>query len=158
MEESQTTADQIPSDLMPGDLLMPKEEPHVPSQQVKSEVSTPKLEPLMTEVKEEVDEFGTPGRGPDALPEEMLDVTENQPHDSEDSLSQEHVASELRRLHELRAGIPPAGMRTGEASDSNQNPEGSLVRARLVLSKTASGCRNRRSVKEFDHFLRAVTG
>ena len=38
-----------------------------------------------------------------ALPEEKA----YQPHDSEDSLSQEHVASELRRLHELRAGTPP---------------------------------------------------
>ena len=34
VEESQTTADQIPSDLMPGDSLMPKEEPQVPAQQV----------------------------------------------------------------------------------------------------------------------------
>ena len=44
VEESQTTAEQITSDLMPGDLPMPKEEPQVPSQQVKSEASTPKLE------------------------------------------------------------------------------------------------------------------
>ena len=43
---------------------------------------------------------------------------ENPPHDSEDSLSQEHVASELKRLHELR---------TGEPSDSNQNLEGGAV-------------------------------
>ena len=69
MEESQTTADQNPSDLTSGALLMPKEEPWVPSQQVKSEVPTPKLEPLMTDVKEEADDFGTPGRSPDALPD-----------------------------------------------------------------------------------------
>ena len=56
----------------------------------------------MTDVKEEVDEFDTPGQGPDALPEEMLGVADNQPFDSEDSLSQEHVTSELRRLNELR--------------------------------------------------------
>ena len=77
MEESQTTADQTPSDLMPGDLLMPKEEPQGPSQQVKSEALTPKLEPSMADVKEEVDEFDTPGQGPDALPEEMLGVADN---------------------------------------------------------------------------------
>ena len=127
MEESQTIADQIPSDLMPGDLLMPKEEPQVPSQQVKSAASTSKLEPSMTDVKEEVDEFDTPGQGPDALPEEMLGVAENQPLDSEDSLSQEHVASELRRFNELRIGVTPAGMRIGGASNSNQNLEGGAV-------------------------------
>ena len=66
VEESQTTADQNPSDLTSGALRMPKEEPWVPSQQVKSEVSTPKLEPLMTDVKEEADDFGTPGRSPAA--------------------------------------------------------------------------------------------
>ena len=113
VEESQTTADQTTSDLMPGDLPMPKEEPQVPSQQVKSEASTPKLEPSMTDVKEEVDELNTPGQGPDALPEEMLGVAVNQPLDSEDSLSQEHVANELRRLNELRISATPAGMRIG---------------------------------------------
>ena len=72
VEESQTTADQNPSGLTSGALRMPKEEPWVPSQQVKSEVSTPKPEPLMTDIKEEADDFGTPGRSPAALPEEML--------------------------------------------------------------------------------------
>ena len=60
MEECQTTADQIPSDLTPGDLPKPKEEPQVPSQQAKSEASTPKVELLMTDVKKEVDEFDGP--------------------------------------------------------------------------------------------------
>ena len=132
VEESQTIADQSPSDLMPGDLLMSKEEPQVPSQQVKSEASTPKLEPSMTDVKEEVDEFDTPGQGPDTLPEKMLGAAENQPLDSQDSLSQEHVANELRRLHELRAGTPPAEMRTGGASNSNQNLEGGAVAPGLL--------------------------
>ena len=48
----------------------------------------------------------------------MLGVAEKPPHDSEDSLSQEHVASELKRLHELR---------TREPSDSNQNLEEGAV-------------------------------
>ena len=122
MEESQTTADQIASGSMPGDLPTLKEEPQVQPQQVKSEASTPKLESSITDVKEEVDEFGTPGQGPDALQEEMLGVAENQPLDSEDSLSQEHVASELRRLKELRVSATLAE-RVRVTGDSNQNPE-----------------------------------
>ena len=107
MEERQTTAVQIPSEMTLGDLLTPKEEPQDSSQQVKSEVSTPKLEPLPTDVKEEGEEFDTPARSPDALRETMTGVAENHPHDSEDSLSQEHVANEHRRLHELREDILP---------------------------------------------------
>ena len=90
-----------------GDLLTPKEQPQGSSQQVKSEVSTPKLEPLPTDVKDEGEEFDAPGRSPDALHETMTGVAENHPHDSEDSLSQEHVASELRQLHELRGDTLP---------------------------------------------------
>ena len=127
VEESQTTADQIASGSMPGDLPTLKEEPQVPSQQVKSEASTPKLEPSMTDVKEEVDEFDAPGQGPDALPEEMLGVVDNQPLDSEDSLSQEHVASEFRRLNELRVSATLAEMRVRVAGDSNQNLEEGAV-------------------------------
>ena len=102
VKEGQTTADQTASDSMPGDFSPLKKEPTVQTQQIKSEASTPKLESPMADVKEEVDEFDTPGQGPDALQEEVANVAENQPLDSEDSLSQEHVASELRRLNELR--------------------------------------------------------
>ena len=42
-------------------------------------------------------------------------------------MSQERVASELRRLHELRVDTPPAEMRIGGASNSNQNLEGGAV-------------------------------
>ena len=52
---------------------------------------------------------------PAALPEETSGAADNPPHDSEDSLSQERVASELKRLHELRTG------------DSNQNLEEGAV-------------------------------
>ena len=127
VKESQTTADQIASGSMPSDLPTRKEEPQVQPQQVKSEASTPKLESLMTDVKEEVDELDNPGQGPDALPEEILGVADNQPLDSEDSLSQEHVASELRRLNELRVSATLAEMRVGVAGDSNQNPEEGAV-------------------------------
>ena len=61
------------------------------------------------------------------MPEEMLGVAENQPFDSEDSLSQDHVASELRRLNELQTSTSLAGMRTRVASDSNQNLEEGAV-------------------------------
>ena len=102
VKESQPTADELAPDSMPGDLPALKEEPQVQTQQAKSEASTPKLESSMTDVQEEVIDFDNQGQGSDALPEEMLGVAENQPFDSEDSLSQDHVASELRRLNELR--------------------------------------------------------
>ena len=131
VKESQTTADQIASDSMPDDLPTLKGEPQVQPHQVKSEASTPKLESSMTDVKEEVDEFDTPGQGPDALPEETLGGTDNQPLVTEDSLSQEHVASELRRLNELRISATLAEMRVRVAGDSTQNPEEGAVRNQL---------------------------
>ena len=59
---------------------------------MKSEASTPKLEPSMTDVKEEANESDATGQIPDALQEEVPGITDDQPLDSEDSLSQEHVA------------------------------------------------------------------
>ena len=60
----------------------------------------------------------------------MLGVTENQPFDSEDSLSQERVASELRRLNEARTSASLAELRelrARVASDSDQNQEEGAV-------------------------------
>ena len=118
MKESQSTANQNAPDSMPGNLPILKEEPQAQIRQAKTEASTPKLESSMTGVKEEVDDFDAQEPGPDALPEEMLGVTENQPFDSEDSLSQNQVASELRRLNELRTRV---------TSDSNHHLEGGAV-------------------------------
>ena len=61
------------------------------------------------------------------MPEEMPGVAENQHLDSEDSLSQEHVASELRRLDELQVSASLAGMGTRVASDLHQNLEEGAV-------------------------------
>ena len=127
VKESRTTADHISPSSMPGDLPPLKEEPQVQTQRIKSEASTPNLESSMTDVKEEVDEFDTPGQGPDAAQEEVLGVADNQPLDSEDSLSQEHVASELRRLNELRVSATLAEMRVRGTGDSNQNFEEGAV-------------------------------
>ena len=127
VKESQPTADEFVPDSKPGDSSILKEEPQVQTQQAKSEASTPKLESSMTDIKEEAVDFDSQGQGPDALPEEMLGVAENQPFDSEDSLSQDHVASELRRLNELRTSISLAGMEARVASDSNQNQEEGAV-------------------------------
>ena len=121
VEEGQTTVKQDPSGSMPSDLSLLKEEPQVQTEQMKSEASTPKLEPSMTDVKEEADEFDTPGPFPDALQEEVQGVAEDQPLDSEDSLSQERCASELRRLAELRTSQTLAEMRIRVSGDSNQN-------------------------------------
>ena len=58
----------------------------------------------------------------------MIGVADNhKPLDSEDSLSQEHVASELRRLNELRTSATLAEMRVRGAGDSNQNLEEGAV-------------------------------
>ena len=51
---------------------------------MKSEASTPKLEPSTIDVKEEVDGFDTPGHDPDALQAEVQGVAGAQPLDSED--------------------------------------------------------------------------
>ena len=48
----------------------------------------------------------------------------NQPHDSEDSLSQEHVATELVRLARLRVSATLAEMRVRATVDPSQDSEG----------------------------------
>ena len=85
------------------------------------------MEPSTTDVREETNESDTAGQVPDALQEEAQDVADAQPLDSEDSLSQEHVASELRRLAELRVSATLAEMRVRVTCDSSQNPEGGAV-------------------------------
>ena len=119
VQESQPTAEQIAADSMPGNLSTLKKEPQVLAQQAKSEALTPKLESLTTEVKEEAVDFDVQGQGPDVLPEEMIGVTDNQPLDSEDSLSQEYVVNELGRLNAPQACAPLAEM--------NQNLEEGAV-------------------------------
>ena len=79
VKESQTTAEQVASGSMPSDMSLVKEEPHVPTEQVKSEASTPKLEPSMTDVKEEANESDATGQIPDALQEEVPGITDDQP-------------------------------------------------------------------------------
>ena len=68
-----------------------------------------------------------PGQSSGRRSQRQLSSWENQPFDSEDSLSQEHVASELRRLNELRVSTSLAEMRARVASDSNQNLEEGAV-------------------------------
>ena len=58
---------------------------------------TPKLEPPTLDVKEEMGEAEANEQVPDALNEVQKDK-ETQPFDSEDSLSQERVVDEHRRL------------------------------------------------------------
>ena len=127
VKESQSTAERTASGSAPNDSSPLKEEPQVQTEQMKSEASTPKIEPSTTDVKEEVDESDTTGQVPDALQKEVQDVADAQPLDSEDSLSQEHVASELRRLAELRVSATLAEMRVRVAGDSNQDSEGGAV-------------------------------
>ena len=86
MQEGRPIAEQIATDSTPEGLPVLKQELQVPTQQVKSEVSTPKLESSVADAKEEVNDFDVKGQGPDALPEEMPGVAEVQPLDSEDFL------------------------------------------------------------------------
>ena len=103
--QNKTASGSVPSDSSPL-----KDEPQTRTEQMKSEAPTPKVEPSTTDVKEEVDEPDTTGPVPDALQEEAQDVADAQPLDSEDSSSQEHVATELRRLAELRTSATLAEM------------------------------------------------
>ena len=103
VEERQTTAQVTTSGSMPSDTSLPKEEPQSRIDQMKSEVPTPKLEPPTLDVKEEMGEPDATEQVPDTLKEEVQDDKETQPFDSEDSLSQERVVDELRRLTETQA-------------------------------------------------------
>ena len=103
VEEKQTTAQVTTSGSMPSDALLPKDEPQSRVDQVKSEVPTPKLEPLTLDVKEEMGEPDATEQIPDTLKKEVQENKETQPLDSEDSLSQERVSDKLRRLTEIHA-------------------------------------------------------
>ena len=88
---------------MPSDTSLPKDEPQSRIDQMKSEVPTPKLEPPTLDAKEEMGEPDATEQVPDTSKEEVQDDKETQPLDSEDSLSQERIADELRRLTEIQA-------------------------------------------------------
>ena len=100
---------------MPSDELLPKDEPQSRVDKVKTEAMTPKLEPPTLDVKEEMGEPEANEQMPDTL-NEVQEDKETQPLDSEDSLSQERVADELRRLAETQP------LATSEAP--HQNLEG----------------------------------
>ena len=104
VEEEQTTANAPVSGSMPSDTSLLKDEPQSRTDQVKSEVVTPKLESPTLDVKEELSEQEANEQNPDALREELQENREEIPHhESEDSRSPERVADELRRLTETQA-------------------------------------------------------
>ena len=103
VDEKETKAHATVSSSMPSDTLAVKDEPQTRTEQVKAEVPIPKLESPMLDVKEEVSETETQEQLPDILPEEIRGNRELPPHDSEDSLSPECVADELRRLAEAQS-------------------------------------------------------
>ena len=82
---------------------------------MKTEAMKPKLEPPTLDVKEEMGEPEANEQMPDTL-NEGQENKETQPFDSEDSLSQERVADERRRLAETQP------LTTSESL--YQNPEG----------------------------------
>ena len=88
----------------------------------------PKLEPPT----EDVNESEAKERFPDILPKEMQGNRETPPHDSEDSLSPERVADELKRLAEAQAqstsNIPNQSSEEGAtASTSTWNRTGAAA-------------------------------
>ena len=106
MEEKQTTAQVTSSGSMPSEALLPKDEPQSQvADQVKAEAPIPKLEPPTLDAKEEMDEPDANEQIPDTLKEEVQDNKgSSTPRiDSEDSLSQERISDELRRLTEVHA-------------------------------------------------------
>ena len=97
------------------------------NQEQQNQLSTTVPDRKETDVKEEIEDSDITGQVPDASQEEGRDAANAQPFDSEDSLSQEHVASELRRLEELRVSATLAGMRMRAANDQPQSSEGGAV-------------------------------
>ena len=67
MEEEQTAAQVTTSDSLSSTALLPKDEPQSRVDQVKSEVTTPKLEPQTLDVKEEIGEPDATEQIPDTL-------------------------------------------------------------------------------------------
>ena len=108
---------------MPSDAPLLKNKPQSRPDQVKSEAATPKLESPTLDVKEELSEPEASEQNPDALREEVQENREIPPHDSEDSLSPERVADELRRLTETRAqaasATPHQGSEEGATAPSS---------------------------------------
>ena len=123
VKKEKTSAQVTTSGSMPSDTSLPKDEPQSRIDRMKSEVPTPKLEPPMLDVKEEMGEPDATEQVPDTLKEEAQDETETQPLDSEDSLSQERVAAELRRLTEIQAHtVGDAPCRENSVSYAPQRP------------------------------------
>ena len=103
VDEKETKAPVPVSGSMSSDTPTVKDEPQTRTEQVKSEVPIPKLEPPTLDVKEEMNKPEAKEQLPDVSPEEMQGSRETPPHDSEDSLSPERVADELKRLAEAQA-------------------------------------------------------
>ena len=127
-----TTADNTATGSVPIDTSLLKDEPQTRARQLKSEAVTPKIDTSTTDVKEtdikdEADEPDTAGQIPEVFPEDTQDVADAQPPDSEDSLSQQHVANELRRLAELRVSATLAEARVRVTGDPSQISEGGAV-------------------------------
>ena len=140
VEEKQTIANATVSGSMPSDTSLLKNEPQSRTDQVKSEATTPKLESPTLDVKEELGEPEANEQSPDALREEGQESREIPPHDSEDSLSPEHVADELRRLAETQAQAASATYQGSEegatAPNSAWNWEEPQLQIPLGIGKT----------------------
>ena len=147
VEEGQVTAENTATGSVPVNATPLKKEPLTQMKQVKAEALTPKVEASAievkkTDVKEETEEPDITGQAPDASQEEVQDAANAQPFDSEDSLSQEHVASELRRLEELRMSTTMAEMRVRVTDDQPQNSEGGAVAPGVEEAANPAPARN----------------
>ena len=116
---------------MPSDASLLKNEPQSRLDQGQSDAVTPKLESPTLDVKEKLRE-PEDEQNHDALRDEVQENREIPPHDSEDSLSPECVADELRRLTETRAqaasATPHQGSEEGAtAPNSAWNWEGAAA-------------------------------
>ena len=146
VEEGQVTAENTAIGSVPAKAFPMKNEPLTQMEQAKAEASTPTVEtPTIevkkTDVKEEIEDPDTTGRVPDASQEEVRDAANAQPFDSEDSLSQEHIASELRRLEESRVRAL-AEMRMRAADNQPQSPEGGAVAPGVEEAANPAPARN----------------
>ena len=98
MKEEQVIADAPTSGSLPSKPSLAKDEPQPRTSQVKSEVTSPKVEPPTLDVKEELSESVVKDQHPEQETKE-----ENPCPDSEDCIDAGRVADELRRLTETQA-------------------------------------------------------
>ena len=146
MEETQITqiiAQLFIASVMLNHSSLMKKEPQTQLESMKSEAPTPKKEPSIMDIKKKSDNFDATGQVLDALQEAEPNVANTQPHDSKNSLNQEHVAIKLVRFARLRVSAKFIEMRVRATTDPNQDSEKGADAPRAEEIPTPMSVQNR---------------